>query len=104
MNAIQEILTVSNRINNGRDLDSVFAHLEGEVTELMSEIDKAYYGDEPGEDGILGEAVDVALCALDAAIIANPGITEAQINEVVSRKLAKWERIYGGKHNDTAQV
>ena len=96
MNAIQQILTVAKRIKNSRDIDSVFTHLEGEVNELMAEIDHKFYGDEDkGEDGIIGEAVDVALCALDIAILDNADLTEEQINEVVSRKLAKWERLYG---------
>ena len=46
---------------------------------------------EKGKDGILGESVDVILCALDIIFIAHPDITNEEILDVVSKKLKKWK-------------
>jgi hypothetical protein len=95
MSIIQNILSASSRIKNSRNISSVFRHLVGEVNELRDEVTAKVCDLEHGEDGILGEAVDVILCALDVAYQDNPNLTEEQIAAVVSRKLEKWERLYG---------
>lgn len=75
----------------------IFQHLQGEVEELEEEI----YALDPdsgvaaGEDGVVGEAVDVILCAIDLIHNVHPEFTTDDINEVVNRKLAKWVRLYG---------
>lgn len=91
MSVVSDILHVSRTIDSPRNLHSVMSHLAGEVLELDDEL----YKDVPGEDGILGESVDVILCAVDMIYIKHPEITEEQIGEVVKRKLAKWQRLYG---------
>lgn len=91
MSVVTDILQVSRTIDSPRNLHSVMSHLSSEVLELDDEL----YKDVPGEDGVLGEAVDVILCAVDMIYIKHPDITEEQIGEVVKRKLAKWQRIYG---------
>lgn len=45
---------------------------------------------EPSPDGVLGEAVDVAIVALDMAMLEAGGDVE-KVVETFKRKLAKWE-------------
>lgn len=92
---VEKILEVCRRINNGRTLMSVFAAMCDEVRELRDEISIATFGGIPGADGVVGESVDVILCAVDAIYQADPNITKEQILEVVMKKLEKWERVYG---------
>lgn len=71
----------------------VLGHLVEEVGELSQEV-VIKQGDsykKEGVDGILGEAVDVILCALDLIRVDNPTITEEEITEVVVSKLLKWK-------------
>jgi hypothetical protein len=79
----------SGTIKNGRTLSDVVAHLKSEVHELSEEL----HG-EPGEDGVVGECVDVILCALDAIFVHDKNITNIQIQEIVLKKLGKWSRRY----------
>lgn len=92
---VEEILAACERIKNDRNLCSVFLHLKEEVQELNTEVIASVFSNAQGEDGIIGEAVDVILCAVDVIYQQNPSITKEQIAEVVARKIAKWERLYG---------
>lgn len=89
---IEEIFKTSRAINNNRNRQSVLAYLMEEVGELSTEVNiKEGYSEKPeGKDGILGEAVDVILCAADLIYIDNPEVTEEEILNVVQKKLAKW--------------
>ena len=85
-------------IDNGRTKETIFEHLKSEVTELSDEIN----ADTPGEDGILGESVDIAICAIDqmynelvAKGITDPKEQHAIISKITIAKLDKWKRIYG---------
>lgn len=89
------ILEYCDRIKNGRTEKDILKHLDGEQEELDVEALKAYWNKEPGEDGVLGEAIDVFLCAVDYAHKKDPSITAEQIEAIVKRKLDKWERVYG---------
>lgn len=91
MSVVNEILRVCSTIDSPRNLASIFDHLDSEVSELGNEI----YGDDVGEDGIIGEAVDVILCAIDIIYNDKPNVIEADIMEVVKRKLNKWQSLYG---------
>lgn len=82
------------KIVNTRTVESVLSHMQGELQELEDEVDSEWYGIEPGEDGILGEAIDVLLCAIDFEIMKS-GITAEEIQLKVIQKLDKWERLYG---------
>lgn len=75
-----------------RNLHSVLAHLASEVGELAEEvnINAGFSTKVPGKDGIIGEAVDVIQCALDAIHVADPTITEAQLMAIVQEKINKW--------------
>jgi gamma-glutamyl phosphate reductase len=76
----------SDRIQNGRTLYQILLHLEDEVNELNQEL----VAEEPGDDGIAGEAVDVMLCALDMIFEARPDWTDADIVAYAERKCRKW--------------
>lgn len=68
------------------------------MDELHDEIHRANVGlPQYGEDGVVGEAVDVMLCMIDIIYTYDPHITEDQILSVVEEKLDKWERVYGDK-------
>lgn len=44
-----------------------------------------------GPDGVIGEAADVCITCLSIVRRLHPELTAAQFQEVVDRKLAKWE-------------
>lgn len=92
---IKTILEYCDRIKNGRTSRGILDALLEEQDELDVEVSKAYVEHEPGEDGVLGEAIDVFLCAVDHAHFTNPSITAEEIEAIIKRKLDKWERIYG---------
>lgn len=89
---MKKIIDAGNMICDGRSADFIKGHLLGEVAELLEEFEKRDAGLPPGEDGIMGEAVDVALCAIDLAAqeIEDPDKRLEIVNEVVVRKLQKW--------------
>lgn len=89
---IEEIFETSRVIANNRNRQSVLAYLMEEAGELATEVNiKEGHSEKPeGKDGILGEAVDVVLCAVDMIYIDNPEITEEEILAVIRKKLAKW--------------
>lgn len=87
---VNQILRFSAIVRNDRTPIDVQDHLESEVLELRQELD----GTGDGKDGVIGEAVDVILCAVD--MLHQAGITtESQISAVVASKLEKWKKIYG---------
>ena len=99
MGVITEILKYSNEIQNDRNELSILSHLLSEVSELDVEVALHFDGMHPGDDGIMGEAVDVILCAVDLIHRTNPDVTEADIMTVVARKLEKWKALYGNVGN-----
>ena len=89
-NIIGEILVTCMDIDSDRNIHTVLNHLNGEVVELNDAVI-----DNIGEDGVMGESVDVIICAVDAIYQDNPHITYEEILNKVMEKLAKWKRIYG---------
>lgn len=84
---------VSLRIKNGRKPSDIMMSIVSEVGETAEEVQIAHgvsYKTE-GPDGVVGEAVDAILGLLDLIVVHNPEITEEQLLQVASRKLAKWE-------------
>lgn len=75
-----------------RNLYSVFASLMSEAGELGEEIaiEHGHSYKSKGEDGVVGEAIDVIITALDLITVANPDLTETQITEMARRKCDKW--------------
>jgi len=93
MSLIQKTFESSDKIKNGRNQTRILAHTVAEVGELAEEIVIAngFSYKQPGEDGIVGEAVDVIICALDMIHQTDPTVTEEDLEKIAIRKLAKWE-------------
>lgn len=92
---LRTVLDYCARIKNGRTIPDVYNAMVEEVNEICDEVDKVLSLEEPGEDGIIGESVDVILCAIDLIHQANPDISIPEIMKIVIRKCEKWERKYG---------
>jgi NTP pyrophosphatase (non-canonical NTP hydrolase) len=91
---IKTTLAASWLIKNNRTPKDVLMCLTEEVGELATEIAIAdgFKDREPSEDGIVGEAVDVILAALDIIAITQPDITEKELDEMARTKCNKWLR------------
>lgn len=72
----------------------VLAKMMEEVGELSTEISiiEGYSTKKSGEDGIIGECVDVIITAVDLIFIESPNMKHEQILALVKNKLAKWEK------------
>jgi hypothetical protein len=92
---IELVLGYCRTIRDGRDTYCVYRHFLSEVDELQVEIDRDLLEEPAGEDGIIGESVDVILCALDLIYQQNPRITPDEIIAIAARKCEKWKREYG---------
>jgi hypothetical protein len=91
---IEMSLAAARRIDNGRTTNTIYDHLKSEAVELDEEMVK-YNANEPqGDDGIVGESVDVMLCALDLIYSVNPSVSSDYIIAILERKIAKWEKLY----------
>jgi hypothetical protein len=90
---VQAIFAISEEIRDGRTLSDVLNHTTSELGELAQEVivanGRSYKAG--GPDGIVGESVDVIICALDMIHLAAPSLTEEQILMIARRKLAKWK-------------
>lgn len=94
----QTVRSASDRANayelrvKRRVLYSVFASLMSEAGELGEEIaiENGHSYKSKGADGVVGEAIDVIITALDLITVANPELTEEQITEMARRKCDKW--------------
>jgi hypothetical protein len=96
---MHDIVTITRRfsrdIQNARTQRSILDHLKSEVAELEVEVIAGETGQCEGEDGIVGESIDVILCALDLIFRKNPKISNVEIAEIATRKCEKWARKYG---------
>lgn len=112
---MNKILEYCKEVINDRNYKSVHKSMRSELKELLHEWiylnrkkkhsnltdeDNAV-GLELGEDGVEGEAIDVALCAIDLAyikLIQEDGLTHEEavekIEEIKINKLEKWKRLY----------
>lgn len=90
MSLIQKTFETSDRIENGRSLLRILAHTMSEMGELAEEIAIAD-GNHYKQPGIVGEAVDLIVCALDIIHKYDPSVTEEDLIKIAVRKLAKWE-------------
>lgn len=93
---IERVLKTSRIIqtNKTRNITRTVLKLQEEVGELSTEVNiklgnlpkKA-----PGEDGIIGEACDVIIAALDVIYMVDNNIKTEDILKVMESKLNKWE-------------
>lgn len=70
----------------------------GELS-LEEQIETGLSYKEPGKDGVAGEAVDLAICAMDMFALQHPGLTANEIEEkfisYMNVKLQKWRTTVG---------
>lgn len=93
MTLVKDTLNACSQIKNDRTLQDILTHLMTEVGELAQEIQiaegKSYK--EHGEDGVVGEAVDVINCVLDIIYQYDNLISEDDLRIVNRGKLEKWK-------------
>lgn len=94
---IEKIITACKSMKNNRDLSSIIAHLVSETKELEEEVTKSINGETAGVDGVIGEAIDVILCAVDLIYMKNPSISKEYVSFLVGQKLEKWSNEYSSK-------
>lgn len=90
---IKTTFTASRLAKDGRTPKEVLMVLMEEVGELATEIsiETGFKKNrEPSEDGVVGEAVDVILAALDIIAIHRPDITEKELKSLALSKCNKW--------------
>lgn len=89
---ISEIFKVSEAVKPRNKYEVLAAFME-ELGELSTEINiqAGFSSKTPGEDGIVGEAIDVILCAVDIIYLENPNITAEEFMNNVRKKLDKWK-------------
>lgn len=92
-NILEIVWRTSRKIKDGRTPQDVLAKSMEELGELSQEVliaaDKHYK--DPGNDGIVGEAIDVMICMADMIYGQFPDIPECVVAEIMERKLIKWE-------------
>lgn len=88
---LEAVKRVSDLFGGRRPLTPVMLQLQEEVGELATEVAIATGTKHrsPSEDGVLGEAVDVAIAALDIAMLECGDVEK--VKAIFERKLAKWE-------------
>jgi hypothetical protein len=91
---IEIVRKFARQIKNGRTLQTIIDHMKGEVIECQDEIDLVLAGQPEGEDGIVGEAIDIIQCALDLIFEVRPDITAEELDAIMLRKCEKWLRYY----------
>lgn len=82
MKTIPEEATLYNHL--GKLMEEV-----GELAEEIS-IDQGYVNKPSGEDGILGEACDVIICAFAIINKMHPTLSDRGLEAELSRKYLKW--------------
>lgn len=92
MGLIELVRGYSCTIRNDRSPGNVFDHLRSEVLELWDEIENVEQGRPEGEDGIVGEAMDVINCALDIIYLHRPDLNVRELTEIMTEKCEKWRR------------
>jgi len=90
---IEEIFAVS-RVVIGRNKYEVLSALMEEVGELATEVavQEGYSHKPQGKDGILGEAIDVMICAVDMIYVSYPNLPKGVVEKILIQKLEKWKK------------
>lgn len=71
-------------IDDGRTDKDVIDHMRSELDELQAEIDDP---ENPGPDGIFGEAIDVIACAVDIIRRRYPEMSVEDLEKMASEKM-----------------
>ena len=100
---VQLCLETSRRIKDGRGYLTILAKATEEMGELAQEalIETGQHYKPPGNDGVVGEALDTLVCCIDMINKKCPNITEEELIPLLISKLGKWEtefekRLTGG--------
>lgn len=83
----------SENVHNSRTLQDVFCSIISEIGELSDElmIEDGFRCDRtPGDDGVVGEAMDTIICLLDLIHVYDPTITEKDLQKIAAAKCNKW--------------
>lgn len=91
-NLISYIFAYSDAIKDDRTQQEILTHAVTEMGELATEVQIASGTSykEAGPDGIVGESIDLIICAMDMIHQADPSITSDQLTEMALLKLMKW--------------
>lgn len=100
---VETVRRYAGDIKNGRTLQDILNHLLGEAKETQEEIDKIEAGEPEGEDGVIGEAIDMIQCGLDIIFTARPDITKAELEAIMETKCQKWMRWYSNSITKAAE-
>lgn len=75
-----------------RSAYSILSSITSELGELADEvnIEMGHSYKKPGQDGIVGESVDIICSTLDLIHLTHPELTEQDIIEIAKRKCHKW--------------
>lgn len=95
MSLVNDVFAVSQEVEDGRTPLTILGHATSELGELADEVLIAggHSYKCAGDDGVVGEALDLMLCALDLIYVHTDGrITEEQLREIAARKLLKWKK------------
>lgn len=88
---INATFRASEQINDNRSLYEILAHLTEEAGEIANEVHVAAGRSyKKSTSSVTEECIDVILCALDMIHVANPSITEQDIDAIAIRKINKW--------------
>ena len=92
-NILKMVKFYSYNISNNRSLSDILIHTMEELGELATEvkIETGRSYKTASVDGIIGESIDVIICALDMIFQHSPEITEQEICDIVNMKCAKWK-------------
>jgi len=94
MTLISEVALACEHISSPRTTADILIHAMTEMGELALEIqiDEGKSYKQSGEDGIVGEALDVIVCMIDIIYKQlGPFLEEEQLLERIRPKLQKWE-------------
>lgn len=88
---------VSGGVSTDRTPELVLTKSIEELGELSREIMIARGYDDRviGDDGVIGEAIDVVITMFDIIYLTNPNISEEELVEIAKRKTNKWKARIG---------
>ena len=91
---VAEIFKYSDKIKNDRTYVDAYLHMRSEEAELHEEIQAAMQNNKSGDDGVVGEAIDIILCALDIIRLYDNNITPEEVTKYAIKKAEKWKEKY----------
>ncbi len=89
---VATVRAISQNIVDERTKHKILGAAMEELGELATEvnIDSGFISKAPSDDGVIGESIDVIICALDMIFHENPDITNEEICDIAYSKCTKW--------------